>query len=197
MKGFLLEEASAAEPVPGESFSQVMDSPPFWSLLWPSGNLLCKFLGRHPDLVRGRNCVDLGCGSGLVSVACARAGAQVVAADSDPQSLEACRLNVLANNADCTIVDYWSPTACDTVILADFLYDDSNLGILHEMSGVCDEIFVLDCRLERLELESFQYLGSATGIAVPDLDPHREFGRLRCWYHGPRSDEWVGILSAT
>ena len=195
MTGFLLEEASASTPVPRESFSQVMDSPPFWSLLWPSGNLVCRFLGRHPELVKGRSCVDLGCGSGLVAVACALAGARVVAADSDPQSTRVCRLNALANKADIRIVDHWPPEVCDTLILADFLYDESNLPILQELCMVCREIFVLDCRLENLEVESFQYLGSTTGIAVPDLDPHREFSRLRCWYHGPRSREWAEILS--
>ncbi len=193
--GFLLEEASASTPVPRESFSQVMDSPPFWSLLWPSGNLVCRFLAGNPELVRGRTCVDLGCGSGLVAVTCARAGAQVVAADIDPLSTRASRLNSLANDVNVRLTDFWHPEPCDTLILADFLYDDTNIPTLLEFRKVCQEIFVLDCRLEELDIESFQYLGSCVGVAVPDLDPHGEFGRLRCWYYGPRVEEWSRILS--
>lgn len=68
--------------------------PPFWAFPWPGGVALARFLLDAPDVVARRHVVDLGCGSGLVSIAVALAGAgDVLALDVDPLALTATRLN--------------------------------------------------------------------------------------------------------
>ncbi len=58
--------------------------PPFYAVPWPSGQLLARAVTEGVLDVRGKRVLDLGAGSGIASVASARAGARVVACDVDP-----------------------------------------------------------------------------------------------------------------
>lgn len=72
--------------------------PPFWSFAWAGGQALARYVLDHPELVAGRRVLDLACGSGLVAVAAARAGAHPVTAnDVDPLALAAAAANAAAN----------------------------------------------------------------------------------------------------
>ncbi|HET6529149.1 MAG TPA: 50S ribosomal protein L11 methyltransferase [Actinoplanes sp.] len=72
--------------------------PPFWAFAWAGGQALARYVLDCPDLVAGRDVLDLATGSGLVAVAAARAGADPVTAnDIDPLSLAATRINAEAN----------------------------------------------------------------------------------------------------
>jgi len=72
--------------------------PPFWAFAWAGGQALARHLLDDPDLVDGREVLDLATGSGLVAIAAARAGASVVTAnDIDPLSLAAAQANADAN----------------------------------------------------------------------------------------------------
>ena len=71
---------------------------PFWCVPWAGGQALARWVLDHPASVRGRRVVDFGSGSGLVALACARAGASSVRAiDVDPLAEAACLLNAEAN----------------------------------------------------------------------------------------------------
>lgn len=194
LTALVLTEESANRPLPPEVSEQVMDTPPFWSLVWPAGVALCRVLTRSHSLLRGRSVVDLGCGSGLVSAAATRAGGAVLAADVDPLSLQVARLNCLRNSASCRIEDHWTPSRCDLLLLADFLYDESNLELVSRCLPLCEEILVVDSRLKELPNSSMVSLGVYEGEAFPDLDPHREFGTLRVWYKGTREEEWRAVF---
>ena len=50
--------------------------PPFWAFAWAGGQALARYVLDAPDLVRGREVLDLATGSGLVAIAAARAGAR-------------------------------------------------------------------------------------------------------------------------
>src|ERR1700761_1416366 len=64
--------------------------PPFWAFAWAGGQALARHLLDQPELVDGRDVLDLATGSGLVAVAAAKAGARPVTAnDIDPRSLTA------------------------------------------------------------------------------------------------------------
>jgi predicted nicotinamide N-methyase len=72
--------------------------PPFWAFAWAGGQALARHLLDEPDLVAGREVLDLATGSGLVAIAAARAGASIVTAnDIDPLSLAATEANAVAN----------------------------------------------------------------------------------------------------
>jgi predicted nicotinamide N-methyase len=71
---------------------------PFWCVAWAGGQALARWILDHPESVRGLRVVDFGAGSGLVAIACARAGASSVRAiDVDPLAEAACLLNAEAN----------------------------------------------------------------------------------------------------
>ncbi|MCA9777138.1 MAG: hypothetical protein KC800_10490 [Candidatus Eremiobacteraeota bacterium] len=193
IEGFLLNSDSGSKPLDDVVARQVMDAPPFWSLLWPAGFLLCRLLASHPSLVEGRNCVDLGCGSGLLSVAIAQAGGGVLAADSDLLSRSVTDLHLRRHRLAGTVTCRWEEST-ETLFLADFLYDESNLSDLATFSQRTEEIVIVDCRLETLSVEGFRPLGQREEQAFPDLDPHREFGLVRVWYKGPRLGEWSRAL---
>jgi predicted nicotinamide N-methyase len=75
--------------------------PPFWAFAWAGGQALARHLLDRPDLVAGRELLDLATGSGLVAVAAARAGARpVIANDIDPYSLAAASANASANGVE-------------------------------------------------------------------------------------------------
>lgn len=191
IKGYLLERAGAIKPLPPHLLESVMSAPPFWSLLWPAGHKLCHMLSKVS--LWDARCVDLGCGSGLCSVAAARSGARVLAADTDPLALKATELNAAANSVEIEVSSWWAGEECDTLLLADFLYDDSNLEVLSTLKGFAQEIVVVDSRLKNLSVPDFVHLGDRPGRAVPDLDPHREFGCLKAWYFGPREGQWKSV----
>jgi predicted nicotinamide N-methyase len=71
---------------------------PFWCVPWAGGQALARWVLDHPEAVRGLRVVDFGAGSGLVAIACARAGAASVrAVDVDPLAEAACLLNAAVN----------------------------------------------------------------------------------------------------
>ena len=79
--------------------------PPFWAFAWAGGQGLARHILDNPDLVAGKSVLDFASGSGLVAIAAKRAGAaKVTAADIDPWSATAARLNASENNAELEIV---------------------------------------------------------------------------------------------
>ena len=79
----LVEVWQAAEAHAGRTLAA-----PFWAFPWPAGIALARVVLDHPQLVSGRTVIDIGCGGGVASLACAIAGARVVANDTDPVALE-------------------------------------------------------------------------------------------------------------
>jgi predicted nicotinamide N-methyase len=95
--------------------------PPFWAFAWAGGQALARHLLDDPDLVAGRDVLDLATGSGLVAIAAARAGGTPVTAnDIDPLSLAAAEANAAANAVDLRLVEDDLLTSSDkySVILA-------------------------------------------------------------------------------
>ncbi|QFZ20061.1 class I SAM-dependent methyltransferase [Saccharothrix syringae] len=100
--------------------------PPFWAFPWAGGQALARHLLDHPHLVAGRRVLDLACGSGLVALAAARAGAHVTANDIDPLATTATALNAAANHltVHTTTGDLLDTTPDTDVLLAgDVFYD--------------------------------------------------------------------------
>ncbi len=81
------------------------DPPPFWAFAWAGGLGLVRYLREHADVVAGRRVLDVACGSGLVAIAAARAGAaHVTANDVDGYALAAAGLNAAANAVTLDVV---------------------------------------------------------------------------------------------
>lgn len=107
--------------------------PPFWAFAWAGGQALARHILDEPDLVAGRDVLDLASGSGLVAIAAAKAGANPVTAnDIDPLSLAAAAANAEANHVSIRLVE------------GDLLQTDDRYGVIlagdvfysREMSGL-------------------------------------------------------------
>lgn len=104
--------------------------PPYWAFCWPGGQAIARYLLDNPETVRGRRVIDFAAGSGVSSMAAARAGAaSVTANDIDLLSLVAARLNAEANGLAFEVsADDWltGPDAApeaDVVIAGDVCYE--------------------------------------------------------------------------
>jgi predicted nicotinamide N-methyase len=101
---------------------------PYWADLWPSSRVLAEaLLGISGD---GRTLLELGCGSGLVTVAALRAGFAVTATDYYADAVHMTRLNAwrLAGREPVgRLVDWraWPDDVgvFDVVVAADVLYE--------------------------------------------------------------------------
>lgn len=104
------------------------DSAPYWAHLWAGGAALARFVLDQPESVRGRRVFDLGCGSGVVAIAAAKAGAvSALAADIDRFAIAATELNAQANGVSVQahlgdLLDGPAPD-CDLILVGDLFYD--------------------------------------------------------------------------
>jgi predicted nicotinamide N-methyase len=109
---------------------------PFWTQLWPSGTTLAQAVARRP--LAGRRVLELGCGLGLVSVAAALAGAEVLAVDRSPEAVTFTAANAARNGATVSTAvcafDQPEPLLAaapwDLVLAADVLYEQRNVPVL-------------------------------------------------------------------
>jgi len=53
---------------------------------------------RHVQISPGQTLLDMGCGTGLIGIHAAKAGAEVIAADVNPHAVECTRRNAVRNN---------------------------------------------------------------------------------------------------
>ena len=104
--------------------------PPYWAFCWPGGQATARYLLDNPGLVRGKRVIDFAAGSGVSSMAAARAGAaSVIANDIDALSLVAARLNGEANGVSFNVsAEDWltGPDGApdtDVVIAGDVCYE--------------------------------------------------------------------------
>ena len=101
---------------------------PYWAQYWGGGLALARHVLDHPNIVADRNVIDLGCGSGLVAIAAAKAGARsVTAIDVDPYAIAATELNAAANDvriaATCAEILSADPPVADIILAGDIFYD--------------------------------------------------------------------------
>lgn len=101
--------------------------PPFWAFAWAGGQGLARHILDNPDLVSERTVLDFACGSGLVGIAAAKAGASaVLSVDIDPICQQAVNLNASINNVRLAsdVCDYVGKPVDQSIILAgDVFYD--------------------------------------------------------------------------
>jgi predicted nicotinamide N-methyase len=103
--------------------------PPYWAFAWPGGQALARMILDQPDLVEGKRVVDFGAGSGIASLAAAKAGAAaVLAADIDAYAAAVIALNAAANGVavDVTTEDVSrTPFVGDVLLIGDMCYERS------------------------------------------------------------------------
>jgi predicted nicotinamide N-methyase len=105
--------------------------PPFWAFPWAGGQGVARYVLDNPQVVAGRRVFDLACGSGLVAIAAALAGAaQVTACDVDEMALVAAGINASANDVALTplVADVLATTVDAEVVLAGDVFYDKDMA---------------------------------------------------------------------
>ena len=183
----LLDGSYPQEELSPDIVQRVMDNPLYWVFCWASGQVLAGFLLEQPGWVRGKRVLDFGCGSGVVTIGAAMAGAgEVIACDIDPLALAATRANALRSGVSLTLADDFSAVAgpLDLIIVADVLYDRSNLGWLQRFSERASRVLVADSRVKDFHHPGYRQIARRAGCTLPDLDESPEFRDVRIYLAG-------------
>ena len=184
LKLLLLGENYPQGELSPQEMQRVMDNPLYWVFCWASGQVLARYLLDHPDRVRGKRVLDFGCGSGVVAVAAALAGArEVVACDIDPLALAASEINASLNGVELTLSDdYFAIEGeLDIIIVADVLYDRENLPWLQRFAERAPQVLVADSRVKDFDFPPYKTIARQDSCTLPDLDESAEFRDVRIY----------------
>lgn len=109
---------------------------PYWAEIWPSGIALAGDIEAHPERVRGKRVLELGCGVGVTAAIALVAGARLTVADYAQESLVLAALTCLRRTGrepdQAERVNWRDPAALrslagerpfDVVLGADLLYE--------------------------------------------------------------------------
>lgn len=130
----ILHPANSDDLISEQDFA-VDDRLPYWADLWPASVVLARFLrglrGEH------RSLLELGCGSGVVATAAARAGFGVTATDYYADSPLFARANAWRNAqvdiaAVCADWNSWPSElrGYDLIVASDVLYEQRNAPLI-------------------------------------------------------------------
>lgn len=114
-----------------EELAEIGLPPPFWAFAWAGGQGLARYILDHPHIVTGKRVLDFATGSGLVAIAAKMAGAaNVVAADIDPWTEAAVRLNAALNTVEIDFagVDLIGSNVDADILLAGDVFYDSDFA---------------------------------------------------------------------
>jgi predicted nicotinamide N-methyase len=180
----LLESSYPRGELSPEAVRRVMDNPLYWIFCWASGQVLARFLLEQPHWVRGRRVLDFGCGSGVVAIAAAQAGAsRVVACDIDPLALAATRHNARRSGVSLELAGDFSAVTgeIDLIIVADVLYDRANLSWLQRFVARAPQVLIADSRVKDFNHPPYRQIGRYASCTLPDLDESAEFRDVRIY----------------
>lgn len=111
---------------------------PYWAFAWAGGRALAAWILDNPSSVAGKVVMDFGCGSGIVAIAAAQAGAKASwAVDIDPMALRAVQANAELNRVVVQTSSDWTAVQADCFFSSDVLYDPDSHRTLKTL---CDRM---------------------------------------------------------
>lgn len=190
LKLWLLDADFHHHPYSAEESSTIMESPPYWSFCWASGQVLAHYLLQQPDLVTGKTVLDFGSGSGIAAVAAGVAGAKkVIACDIDADARIACAANAALNRVDIEVVSGLDEVAdkVDLLLAADVLYDLENYPLLIRFTAIADQVIVADSRAKEVAPERYFQIDEMEATTLPDYGEFDEFKQVKIYRSRPDS----------
>jgi len=172
-------------PLPQEAALKLMDEPFYWAFCWASGLVMANYIAAHPESVRNKCVVDFGCGSGVVAIAAAKAGAaRVVACDNDPLALTATRANAELNEVLLELSKDFNDIdgGVEMVTAADVLYERENLPWLDRFLTRSPQVLLADSRIQNFSHAGYKHIGVYDSCTLPDLDESQEFRRVNLYW---------------
>lgn len=181
---YLMNKDYPQGQLPQEAALKLMEQPYYWAFCWASGLVLSDYIMSNPQLVVGKRVVDFGCGSGVVAIAAAKAGAaEVIACDIDPVARCATRENAALNQVELTISDDFEHIEgeVDIIIVADVLYDRDNFPWLSKFTARARDVLIADSRVKDFDFPPYRQIDRQAGCTMPDLDESAEFRDVRIY----------------
>lgn len=172
----------------------VIAQPAYWAFCWGSGLALAQFMlnslvedndnPKPPPTawIEGKTILDIGSGSGVAGIAAAKAGAaRVWACDNDADALAATAANAELNQVSLELFSDLAdvPPGADIALLADVLYDKSNLPLLQQAQRLAPEVLVADSRINQLPDPAYEEITQIHALTFPNLGEFDEFGTTR------------------
>lgn len=100
-----------------------------WGYPTWNGIAISRFILDNPQTFNGQSLVDLGSGSGIVSIAAAKSGAKVTAIDADVSSVCFTQWNCELNNVDVEVKwGSFKDVGDGIVVMSSLFYDKENLN---------------------------------------------------------------------
>ncbi|WP_404365410.1 class I SAM-dependent methyltransferase [Marinobacter sp.] len=181
---YLFDPSVLEGPLSHDEAQAVVAEPAYWSFCWASGQALAGWILAHPERVTGRTVLDFGCGSGVVAIAAALAGArEVIACDLAPAALLASEANARLNGVRLTPCNRWNlrPSGLDVVVAADVLYDRDNMPLLNEFCEAAPTVLLADSRVADPGDDRYCLQTVVEARTWPDLNEFEEFNRVRIY----------------
>ncbi len=171
-------------PLPPKVMHDVIATPAYWAFCWGSGLATAQWLAQQPQIVKDRNVVDLGCGSGVVAVMAKLMGASSVwACDTDPNALLATQVNAQLNDVEVILSDHLNkvPNNLDLLFMADVLYDRSNFALLSAAKNKAARMLIADSRVDDVNDPDFAVVHHMQALTFPNLGEFDEFKNV-CFF---------------
>ena len=153
---------------------------PYWAFAWAGGRALAAYLLKHPQQVAGQRVLDFGCGSGIVGIAAALAGAsEVWVADLDSNALTAAAENAALNGVTVHAVDGRNWPEVDVLLAADVLYDISSSTDLRDLLLQAPQWLLAETQYvvpDFVDLQQLDHSVNATLPAIGDFDEAVDVG---------------------
>lgn len=184
---YLINADLPRERIPPDAALRLMEEPFYWAFCWASGIVLARHLLDNPELVAGKRVLDFGCGSGVVAIAAAKAGAaEVIACDLDPAALTASAANARLNQVRLTLSSDYDQVAgdLDLIVAADVLYDRANLFWLGRFRERSPAVLVGDSRIKQFDFRGYCKRCKLEACTLPDLDEGMEFRKVGIYTAG-------------
>ncbi|WP_420591764.1 class I SAM-dependent methyltransferase [Bacterioplanoides sp.] len=175
LKLWLLDLDVDAVQMDAQQIGMFWQNLPYWAFAWAGGRVLAQYIVDHPHAVEGKRVLDFGCGSGLVGIAAAKAGAsEVWVADLDPNALLAAQANAELNGVAVLPVDSDSGwPEVDLLLASDVLYDISSSDDLRKlMLKIPDWLLTENQQVapDWVQLQSLWQCNTSTLPAIGDFD---------------------------
>jgi predicted nicotinamide N-methyase len=160
---------------------------PYWAELWPAALLLASYLLDHPPEVEAAGALEIGCGLGLVGLAAAVAGFEVLATDYDADAVRTATRSAELTGVRgfrAAVMDWRRPALgrrFDRIFAADVLYERRWHGPIARLVAGCltHNGEALICDPGRAVAAGFTDQARIAGLTVQD-DPvtgHDETGK--------------------
>ena len=105
---------------------------PYFGILWPAAEALSIYLNHHPELIKNKSILELGCGLGYPSLVATHLGAKFLATDFHPDVEEYFLRNCRHSNMSCDYMrlnwreDKQDIGLFDIVMGSDVLYESKH-----------------------------------------------------------------------